>query len=97
MRNRLTDHTLATARVSAYPTLSSNFNPKSFVASHPQRIKNPVAMAPGSDLPNATLKLQPQQLRRLDRIFHRQLTKYLFTKTVDDQRDGVFLRDAALL
>src|SRR6185436_17213018 len=50
-----------------------------------------------SSLPDASFQLQSQKLRCLDGIFHWEFAKDLFTKTVDDQRNGVFLRDAALL
>src|ERR1043166_6676631 len=45
----------------------------------------------------AALKLQAQQSLGLDRKLHRQLQKHILAEAIDNQRHGVFLRDAALL
>src|SRR6266850_1599271 len=47
--------------------------------------------------PDAAFELHPQKPLRFDSKFHRQLQKYILTETVNNQRDGVFLRNAALL
>src|SRR5229473_4551824 len=47
-------------------------------------------------LPNRALELHSQQARGFDGKLHRQLQENVFTKTVDDQANGVLLRDAAL-
>src|SRR5712692_10540582 len=47
-------------------------------------------------LPNRALEFQTQQARSFDGKLHRQLQEDVLTKTVDDERDGVLLRDAAL-
>jgi hypothetical protein len=47
-------------------------------------------------LADTTLKTHTQKFLRLDGKFHRQLAKHLFTKTVDDESDSVFRRNAAL-
>src|SRR5215212_6228586 len=49
------------------------------------------------NLPNAVLKLHSQQALRLDGELHRQLAEHVLAEAVDDERDGVLLRDAALL
>src|ERR1044071_6492954 len=46
---------------------------------------------------DAVLKLQAEQALRLDGELHRQLAEDLLAEAVDDERDGVLLRDAALL
>src|ERR671937_1418124 len=48
-------------------------------------------------LSHAVLKLQPEQALRLDGELHRQLAEHVLAEAVDDQGDGVLLRDAALL
>src|SRR2546422_6102393 len=47
-------------------------------------------------LTNRTFQLQTQQARRFNRKLHRELQKDILTKTVDDERDCILLRDAPL-
>src|SRR2546426_8118858 len=47
-------------------------------------------------LTNRTFQLQTQQARCFNRKLHRELQKNILTKTVDDERDCILLRDAAL-
>src|SRR5437588_3003323 len=47
-------------------------------------------------LTDAAFEADGQQLLRLDRELHRQLLQHLFAEAVDDQRQRVFVRKAAL-
>src|SRR5437016_1278652 len=49
-----------------------------------------------ASLTNRALEFQTQQARGFDGKLHRQLQEDVFTKTVDDKRDCILLRDAAL-
>src|SRR5713101_6292206 len=49
-----------------------------------------------SALTNSAFKLQTKQPRRLDCKLHRQLQKHVLAKTVNDERNGILLRDPAL-
>ena len=49
------------------------------------------------NLADAVLKLQAEQALRLDGELHRQFSEHVLAEAVDDERDGVLLRDAALL
>src|SRR6185436_19295003 len=53
-------------------------------------------LAPDSRLSHRAFQLQSQQARRFHCKLHRELQEHIFTKTVDDERYGVFLRDATL-
>src|SRR5215213_1624922 len=46
---------------------------------------------------DAVLQLHPEQALRLDGELHRELAEDVLAEAVDDERDGVLLRDAALL
>src|SRR5215208_1000949 len=48
-------------------------------------------------LADAVLELHPEQALRLDGELHGQLAEDVLAEAVDDERDGVLLRDAALL
>src|SRR5919199_946585 len=48
-------------------------------------------------LSHTVLELQSEQALRLDGELHRQLAEDVLAEAVDDQGDGVLLRDAALL
>src|SRR5215208_3459050 len=49
------------------------------------------------NLTDAVLKLHAEQALGLDGELHRQLAEHVLAEAVDDERDGVLLRDAALL
>src|SRR6185436_3706580 len=49
------------------------------------------------NLPDRSFQFQSEKLCRFDGVFHRKLAENFFAETVDDERNGVFLRDSALL
>ena len=49
------------------------------------------------DLADAVLKLHAEKALRFDCELHRQFAEHVLAEAVDDERDGVLLRDAALL
>src|SRR5215204_1723806 len=51
----------------------------------------------GLYLSNAVLKLHAEQALRLDGELHGEFAEDVLAEAVDDERDGVLLRDAALL
>src|SRR3989440_726102 len=48
-------------------------------------------------LADAVFELHPKKALSLDSELHRQLAEHVLAEAVDDERDGVLLRDAALL
>ena len=58
----------------------------------PQRDSGPIP-----SLTDAAFEANGEKLLRLDRELHRQLLQHLFAKTIDDERQRVFPREAALV
>src|ERR671927_219562 len=56
-----------------------------------------ICIAVASSLADAVLKLQPEEALSLDGELHGELAEHVLAEAVDDERDGVLLRDAALL
>src|SRR5712691_5985392 len=56
----------------------------------------PNGRASDTTSPNRALELHAQQACGFNGKLHRQLQENIFTKTIDDERNGVLLRDAAL-
>ena len=50
-----------------------------------------------NELTDRAFELQSQKFLGLDGVLHRQLPENFLTESVDDQRHGIFLRNAPLL